>query len=117
MRSHSGVLRLALVFTTLLASMCLVVWRQSRTLELLSALDKARTARAIGEAERSELNRKIEYLESRSRIVTEAGRLGMHVPDTDKDEIVLFWLNEKQSARSPAAVATARGRPAGASQP
>jgi len=117
MRSHAGVLRLALVFTTLLASMCLVVWRQSRTLELLSALEKARTARAMGEAERSELNRKIEYLESYSRILNEARRLGLKTPDTDEAEIVFLPLNEKQTAKGPAAVATARGRPAGASQP
>ena len=116
MRSHTGVLRLALVFTTLLASMCLVVWRQSRTLELLSALDKARTARAFREAERSELYRKIEFLESRSRIVTEARRLGMHVPAVGQDEIVVLPLNERK-APTPWAVATARGRTAGASQP
>jgi cell division protein FtsL len=108
------VVRLALAFAALLASMSLVVWRQSRALEVLRALDSARTQRAIGEAERSELNRQIEYLESRSRIVNEAHRLGLHVPSVD--ELVVLPLRERPSP-SPAAVATARGRSAGASQP
>ena len=115
MRSHAGVIRLALAFTALLASMSLVVWRQSRALEVLRALDAARTARAIAEAERSELNRKIEFLESRSRVVEEAEkRLGMHVPSSD--EMVFLPLNELPTP-SRSAVASARPRAAGASQP
>jgi cell division protein FtsL len=115
MRSHVGVIRLAFAFTALLASMSLVVWRQSRALEVLRALDEARTTRAIGEAERSELNRRIEFLESRSRVVEEAEeRLGMHVPSSD--EMIFLPLNDRP-APSSSAVATARPRAAGASQP
>ncbi len=114
MRSHSGVLRLALAFTALLASMSLVVWRQSRALEILRALDSARTIRAIGEAQRSELNRRIEFLESRSRVVSEAQRLGLHVPSVE--ELIVLPLGERSSSTS-SAVATVRGRSAGASQP
>jgi cell division protein FtsL len=115
MRSHAGVIRLAIAFTALLASMSLVVWRQSRALEVLRGLDEARTTRAIGEAERSELNRRIEFLESRSRVVEEAvKRLGMHVPSSD--EMIFLPLNDRP-APSSSAVAAARPRAAGASQP
>ena len=114
MRSHSGVIRIALVFTVLLGSMCMVVKRQSYALGVLRALDKARTERAIKEAQRAELLRNIELLESRSRIVSEAHRLGLHVPSVD--EMVVLPLNARPST-SPSAVATVRGRSAGASQP
>ena len=95
MRSHAGVLRLAIAFAALLGSLSLVVWRQSRALELLRAMDATRTARAIAEAERSELSRRVEYLESRARVVRDAAQLGMRVPSAD--EIVILPLNAGQS--------------------
>src|SRR5262245_42703573 len=115
MRSHNGVLRLALAFTALLASMALVVGRQMRALDELRAFDTARTTRAIGEGERSELLRKIELMESRGRVVGEAERrLGMHVPSSD--EMVFLPLGE-HSAPSNSVVASTRSRGTGASQP
>src|SRR5688572_30217716 len=103
MRTHRGVLRLALAAAALLGSLSLVVWRQSRALELLRELDRTRTERAIAEASRSDLNRRIEYLESRSRVVTEAARLGLRVPTGD--EIVFLPLDDRPSStRSPLAV-------------
>jgi hypothetical protein len=107
MRSHAGLLRLALAAAALLGSLSLVVWRQSRALELLRELDRTRTARAIAEAKRSEENRRIEYLESRARVVADAGaRLGLRVPSGD--EIVILPLGERApSVRSPLAARTA----------
>ena len=80
----------------------MVVWRQSRALELLRELDQyAHGTRAIAEAERSEVNRQIEYLEIRARVVSEAGkRLDMRVPTGD--EIVFMLQGDRPaSARSP----------------
>ena len=115
MRSHAGVVRLALAFTALLGAMIIVVNRQSHAFKVLRALDQARTDRAIHEAQRSELNRNIEYLESRTRVVAEAvRRLGMHVPSSD--EMVFLPLSERPSPSS-SAVASARPRATGASQP
>ena len=94
MKSHSGTIRLALCFALLLSALTLVIWRQSLALETLSALDGLRDARAIAEAERSELNRKIEKLESRASVVAAAGaRLGMRVPSAN--EIVILPLHNR----------------------
>lgn len=80
-RGQPGVIRVALGFAALLASLSLVIWRQSRALEVLRALDGVRRERAVVEAERAALLQRIRRLESRSRVVAEAGeRLGMHVP-------------------------------------
>lgn len=81
MRSQRGLLRLALAFAGLLASLSLVVWRQSRSLELLRGLDQVRQERAVLETERSLLVGRIQRLESRGRVVAAAGeRLGLRVP-------------------------------------
>lgn len=104
MRSHSGVIRLAIAFALLLGSLSLVVWRQSRALELLRDLDQTRTARAIAEADRSELTRRIEYLESRARVVGAAAlQLGMRVPSAD--EIVILPLGDRIQSMAPASLA------------
>ena len=114
MRSHSGVLRLALCFSALLLAMTIVVKRQTHAFEVLKALDKARTARAFAEAQRSELNRRIEFLESRARVVSEATkRLGMHVPSAEE---MIFLPLGNQVANS-SVVASTRPRGSGASQP
>ena len=95
MRSHSGTIRLALCFALLLAALTLVIWRQSLALETLRVLDELRDARAIAEAERSDLNRKIEKLESRASVVAAAGaRLGMRVPSAS--EIVILPLQNRR---------------------
>lgn len=92
MKSHSGTIRLALAFAALLGALTMVIYRQSRALEVLRAADEMRDARVIAEAERSEFTRRIQTLESRTRVVADArDRLGMHVPAAD--EIVILPLN------------------------
>jgi cell division protein FtsL len=98
MRSHTGTIRLALCFAALLAALTLVIWRQSQALETLRDLDKLRDSRALAEAERSDLLRKIEHLESRDYVVGAArARLGMRVPSAD--EIVILPLQREQAAK------------------
>lgn len=70
-----------LALAALLAALLLVTWRQSRALEALAELEAARTERVLAEAQKEELERRIQYLESRSRVVRDAGeRLGMRKP-------------------------------------
>ena len=109
--SHTGLIRLALAFAALLMSMGLVVWRQSRALELGRDLDQLRTARAIAESERSELSRRIEYLESRGRVVEDAARIGLRVPSTDGGEIVILPLRDRQQPAARATLALNGNRP------
>jgi len=90
MRSHAGLLRLALAFAALLGSLSLAVWRQSRALELLATLDEMRTSLASSEAQRSELTRRTAYLERRGRSVAAPALLGLRVPSGD--EIVILPL-------------------------
>jgi hypothetical protein len=64
----------------LLASLWLVTWRQSRAFEELAQLDEIRRETSVAEAERVDLERSIQVLESRARVVPEAReRLGMHI--------------------------------------
>jgi cell division protein FtsL len=100
MRSHNGTIRLALCFAALLGALTMVIWRQSLALATLSELDQLRDSRALAEAERSELIRNIEHLESRSAVVGAAQlRLGMHVPSAD--EIVILPLQSHAPAFPP----------------
>lgn len=101
------VLRLALAFALLLGSLSLVVRRQSLALEALRATDDLRRDRAVVEAERADLLRRLQRLESRGHVVAAAGRrLGMHVPAGE--EIVILPLDE---APSPPALARHGGAP------
>lgn len=78
-------MRVALAALLLGASLILVAWRQSRALEALAALEDVRSARALAEAERDEMEGRIEVLGSRGRVVPEArSRLGMHLPDVSE---------------------------------
>lgn len=78
---YRGTLRVALAFAAFLGSLSLVIWRQSQALEMLRELDALRSRRAVMESERSRLNERIQHLESRARILEEAGdRWGMRVP-------------------------------------
>ncbi|MEN8376264.1 MAG: hypothetical protein ABFS34_12515 [Gemmatimonadota bacterium] len=89
-RRTLGSLALALGFAALLAALSLVVWRQSRALESLRGLETVRKERALAEAERFELSRRIQYLESRGRIEPYAReRLGLHVPTGSKEMVLL----------------------------
>ena len=105
MRSHEGLLRVALAFALLLGSLSLVVARQTRALELSRQLDELRTERAIAEAARSEVSRRIEYLESRARVVQDAGRLGLRVPSVDDEMVILPFLEPVPARTTPLAVA------------
>lgn len=108
MRSHNGTIRLALCFAALLAALTLVIWRQSLALETLGELDRLRDARALAEAERSDLIRRIEHLESRAVVVTAAReRLGMRVPSAH--EIVILPLHGGTTVRPANAGSLAMG--------
>ena len=97
MRSHNGTIRLALCFAALLGALTLVIWRQSLALDTLRELDRLRDGRALAEAERSDLIRSIEQLESRAAVVTAArDRLGMRVPSAH--EIVILPLHRQAPA-------------------
>lgn len=64
-----------------LSSLFFVTWRQTRGLQLERALGEIEAERAIAEAERVDLTRRVEELRSRARIVRVAReRLGMHLP-------------------------------------
>jgi cell division protein FtsL len=79
----------ALMVAVLLAALSLVTWRQARAREALAELDELRREISLVEAERSELERRIERLESRGRVVPEAReRLGMKSPGSG--EIVIL---------------------------
>jgi cell division protein FtsL len=65
----------------LLAALATVTWRQSRSFEALASLDEVRRLRSASGAERVELERSIQVLESRGRVVPLArARLAMHTP-------------------------------------
>ena len=86
-----GTIRMAVAFAALLAALTSVVWRQSRALEVLRELDRARQERALAEAERAELTHEAQRLESRRRIADVAAqRLGMRVPAAN--EIVILQM-------------------------
>jgi cell division protein FtsL len=114
MRSHAGTIRLALCFALLLCALTLVIWRQSAALATLRELDRVRDARALAEAERSDLLRDIEHLESRAVVVAAArDRLGMRVPFAH--EIVILPLQREAAPHSPsssrASIALSMERP------
>lgn len=96
MRKGTPVIRTAFLFAVLLASLTLVVWRQSRALEVLRSLEATRRERVVAEARRTALLRRIEQLESRSRVSEAAhDRFGMRLPEGD--EIVILPLREPPS--------------------
>ncbi len=101
-----GALRAALGFAVLLAALSFVVRRQSRALDVLRGLDGVRAERAMAESERAELQRRVQTLESRTRVVAAAReRLGMHVPDGT--EIVILPLTPRGSAEGAGMLARA----------
>ncbi len=110
-----GVIRMALLFAVFLGSLSLVVWRQSRALDLLRSIDSMRRERAVEEARRADLVRTVDALESRSRIVRLAAeRFGMRVPAGD--EIVLLPLSGRAAPFARRLASTA-GRAAAPSSP
>lgn len=115
MKRGLGSLGLALAFAGLLASLSLVVWRQSRSMDTLRALEEIRAERVLVEAQRWEHQRRIQYLESRGRVEPAArSRLGMHVP-SGAEEMIILPIDDAHSrlfggGRAPAA-AEARSAP------
>jgi cell division protein FtsL len=76
-------IRAGLAVVALLGSLAMVTWRQSRAFEELGRLDEVRRQASVAEAERVELERSIQVLESRGRVVRLAReRLGMHTAIT-----------------------------------
>jgi cell division protein FtsL len=76
-----GTIRVALAFAALLASLGGVIWRQSRSLEVLRELDSMRRSRAALESERAQLTGRIQRLEGHARVREIAEqRFGLVVP-------------------------------------
>lgn len=83
----------ALAVAVLLASLSLVAWRQGRARGVLAELDRVRREAALSRAEKADLLHRIQYLESRSRVVPAArARLDMHTPEAD--EIVILPVDD-----------------------
>jgi cell division protein FtsL len=81
MKRGTGAIRMGIACALLFGSLSMVVWRQSRALEELRGLDAARAERTLLQAEHSELQRSIQQLESRTRIVSVAReRFGLRTP-------------------------------------
>lgn len=74
--------RAAVTIAVLLGSLGYVTWRQSRALETLAEWDDLRRSTAVARAQVVEIEREIQVLTSRARVVPEArAQLGMHTPD------------------------------------
>ena len=81
--------RAAVTVALLLGSLGFVTWRQSRSLETLADWDQVRRQVSVARAQVVELDRDIQVLTSRARVVPEARtRLGMHTPDASELEIL-----------------------------
>ena len=82
--------RAAVTVALLLGSLGYVTWRQSRALETLAEWDEVRRRTAVAHAQVVELEREIQVLTSRARVVPEARtHLGMHTPDASELVILL----------------------------
>jgi cell division protein FtsL len=82
--------RAAVTLACFLASLGLVTWRQSRALETLAELDELRRRTSVARAQVVELDREIQVLTSRARVVPAAReRLGMHTPEGSELVILL----------------------------
>lgn len=80
---------LVLGFSGLLSALSLVTWRQIRAFEALAEFDRLERSLSLAESERTDLLRRIQGLDSRTRISSVAQeRFGMHRPDAS--EIVLL---------------------------
>jgi cell division protein FtsB len=93
-RRATGTVLLALVaLGALFGALSLVTWRQARALEALSELERVRRDISLAEAERAELEQRIQTLEGRGYVSTRARELlGMHQPD---DREIVFLTAEE----------------------
>lgn len=90
-RRGAGFLRMAGLLLLVLAALSLVVWRQTEGVALQREIRGLEGERAIAEAERLELETRIQALQSRARVIRVARqRLGMHLPADS--EVVLVPL-------------------------
>lgn len=76
--------RAAVTFAFLVCSLGFVTWRQSRALEVYQELDEVRRQVSVAQAERVEMEREIQVLRSRARIVPAARELGLRTPDASE---------------------------------
>ena len=77
-------------FAGLLSALSLVTWRQSRAFGALAELDRVERRLSLAESEQAELRRRIQGLDSRTRISSLAQeQLGMHRPDASE----MRWLS------------------------
>lgn len=108
MNRGTGAIRMGIACALLFGSLSMVVWRQSRALEALRGLDAARAERVLLQADRSELQRSLQRLESRTRIVAVAAeRFGLRNPDGD--EIVFLRVSSPAGVGGDAADLEGRG--------
>lgn len=87
------VLRAAGWVLLVLAALSVVTWRQARGVALEREIHALEGERALAEAERVELQRRIQRLQSRSRVVRDAARLMLHVPG-DHEVVILPLAGE-----------------------
>jgi hypothetical protein len=72
-------------FAVLVGSLCFVLGRQCRACEAHVERDELRRQVAVAQAEQIEMEREIQVLLSRTRVVPDARRrLGMHMPDASE---------------------------------
>jgi len=82
--------RAAVTLAVFLASLGFVTWRQSRSLETFAELDELRSKTSVARAQVVEIDRDIQVLTSRARVVPVArDRLDMHTPDGSELVILL----------------------------
>jgi cell division protein FtsL len=88
-RRRRGFLRLFAWLLLLLGSLAVVAWRQTEGVAREKVLREMRSERAVVDAERMEMQRRIQALSARSRVVRVAReRLGMHLPG-DREVVIL----------------------------
>jgi cell division protein FtsL len=74
----------ALGVLSLFFALSLVTWRQTRARESLTEVDRLRREASLLEAEREDMEGRIQALESRARVVSDArSELGMRAPGAE----------------------------------
>ncbi len=90
MKGLGGLLRWTFTLSALVGALVFLTWRQSRALEVLTQLDEISREISLTEAEIVDLERSIQVLESRARVVRDATEsLGMRLPAAS-EQVLLF---------------------------